>query len=112
MELKEALKKPITIYWWNFGKKTLDFKGPYKDFFKDKDIKISKISKKAGEKFLVDVKGLRFKIPVGGATIDLKILGSSWIINDLDSAIKLFLTYLGDKTRFEGYNRIYKLNWN
>lgn len=105
MELKEAKKKQIRIYWWNFGKKTLDFEGTYKDFFKDKDIKISKISKD-------DVKGFRFKIPVGCATIDLKILGGGWIINDLDSAIKLFLTYLGDKTRFEGYTTTYKLNWN
>jgi len=106
MELKESLGKTIRIYWWNFGKKTLDFEGTYNDFFKDKNIKISKISKD-------DVKGLRFKIPVGCAIIDLKVFsGGGWIIQDLDSAIKLFSTYLGDKTLFHGYNTTYKLNWN
>lgn len=105
MKLNEAMEKQIKIYWWNFGKKTLAFEGTYKDFFKDKEINISKISKD-------DVKGLRFKIPVGCAVIDLKILGGGWIIDNLDSAVKLFLTYLGDKTRFIGYNRSYKLNWS
>ena len=112
MELKEALKKQIVVHWRNFGKKTLDFRGTYEDFFKEKNIKISKISKKAGERFLVDVKGFRFKIPVGSAIIDLKVFSSSWILDDLDSAIKLFTTYLGDKTLFTGYNKTYRLNWN
>ena len=105
MELKDAIKKQIKIYWWNFGKKTLDFEGTYEDFFKVKDIAITKISKDG-------VKGLCFKIPLSCSTIDLKVFCGYYSTQELDGAIKLFLTYLGDKALFYGYNRIYKLNWN
>ena len=30
-KIKEAEQKHISIYWWNMGKRTLDFEGNYKD---------------------------------------------------------------------------------
>ena len=36
---KDDEKRAIRIYWWNCGKKTLDFNGTIKEFFTEKNIK-------------------------------------------------------------------------
>ena len=101
MEFKDAEQEKITIYWWNFGNKTLDFKGTYKDFLLKKGIKISKI------------KDSYYKITYSAG--NSKFVIKSYVtdfIDLFDIAIKSYLTYLGDKTKFEAYNRTYLLNWN
>ena len=30
----------IYVYWWNFGKKTIDYQGSYAGYLKKKDIKV------------------------------------------------------------------------
>jgi hypothetical protein len=89
------------------GKKTLDFKGTYKDFLLNKNIKISNIVFPKDKK----VKGLRFKYPLNTMTFTIDSYDYE-VINGFDMAIKTFLTYLGDKTIFRnGYGREYKINW-
>lgn len=107
MEFKEALQKHISIYWWNFGTRTLDFKGTYEEFFKQKGIKISKIKKFNGDK----INGLRFKVPVGSCRITIDVLYSSWFIDNFDKVIQIFLSYLGDKAKLNGFSREIKINW-
>ncbi len=107
MNKQEALQKNITIYWWNMGSKTLDFKGTYKDYLKKKDIKITKIK----HPFSKDTTGLRFKIPLCSSIVRLDTFDSD-IINSLDKAIMIISTLLGDKTKFNnGYGREYQINW-
>mgnify|MGYP001605016258 CR=1 FL=1 len=103
MNKKEAEQKEIKIYWWNFRNKTLDFKGSYKDFLLKRGIKVRKIHHK-------ESKGYRFKISFGSTIICFNTFGGDYLAN-LDTVIKLFLVYLGDKTKFEAYNRTYLLNW-
>jgi hypothetical protein len=107
MDFKEAMKQNITIHWWNFGTKTLDFKGTYEEWFKKQNVKISKINKYQGE----EVEGLRFKVPVGSCRITMDFLHTSWYIQNFDAVIKAYASYLGDKTKFNSYNQEYKINW-
>ena len=101
--INKALNSNITIWWWNFGKKTLDFKGTYKGYLEKRGIKIKEIN-------LKDKHYCNITFNCGCANFKIQIYGN-YFIDILDTAIKVFLTYLGDKTLFEGYNRTYKLNW-
>ena len=111
MELKQAEEKEISIYWWNMGKKELDFKGTYKDFLKKKSVKITNITFPRDKK----IKGLRFKYPLNTITftIDSYDVSNAYnIVNTFDFVIKTYLTYLGDKTILNnGYGKEYKINW-
>jgi len=107
MNKQEAEKKNISIHWWNFGSKTLDFKGTYKDYLRKRNIKVRTIK----HPFAKDTKGYRFTIPLSGCVARLDIFGSDYAAN-CDEAIKVFLTLLGDKALFNtGYGRELKLNW-
>lgn len=101
MNKQEAEKRSIIIYWWNMGKKTLDFRGDYKDFFLMKEIKIRKVK----ENF--------YKITFSVGTSKFIIQSYTTDFIDLfNIAIKSFLVILGDKTKFiDGYNREYQINW-
>ena len=99
------METEIEIYWWNMGKKTLDFAGSYKDFFKKKDIKIRKLPK---DEF--GLEKYRFKIfwSSCNATFDI----CSHYKNSCTETVKIFLTVLGDKALFIDHtNRKHKLNW-
>ena len=108
--LKDAQEKTITIYWWNMGKKTLDFKGTYKDYFKKLNVKVSSITFPRDKK----IKGLRFKFPLNTITfrIDSYDVGNTYnILRSFDLAIKTYLAYLGDRTKFyNSYGREYDIN--
>lgn len=106
MNRQEAEQREIIIYWWNLGTKQLDFKGTYKDFLKQKGIKISSISYPRDKK----LKGLRFKLSLSTIfTIDSY---DNDIINAFNIAITTYLNYLGDKALFtDGYGRKYTINW-
>ena len=39
-ENEKILKEIITIHWWNFGKKTLDFKGTVKEYLNKNKVEI------------------------------------------------------------------------
>ena len=58
-KIKDFENSNLTIYWWNFGRKTLDFKGVVKDYLKRENIKY-KISTKKDEHF--NFEQLYFKV--------------------------------------------------
>lgn len=98
----------LTIHWWNMGHKTLDFQGSYKDFLKSKGITSRTIKHPSNP----EVKGRRFKIPIGSITVKLDTFDNYNGTNNEDIAIKIFLTVLGDKTLFKNSSgREFKLNW-
>jgi hypothetical protein len=96
-------QKHITVYWWNGSTKTLDFKGTYKDFLKEKGITARRITSNGA-------KGWHFKIPLAfcSATYDTFDADYDQCCN---TAIKVFLTILGDKATFDTPRFKYYLNW-
>lgn len=107
---KTLAEKNLCIYWWNMGKKTLDFKGSYEDYLKKKSIKF-RVQKGYEEKNDM----LNFTILLSSSIVKLKIAvsGNEYdFIECCDRAITLYLTQLGDKTIFQtNYNKEYKINW-
>jgi hypothetical protein len=116
--INKAENKEIKIWWWNFGSKTTDHKGTYAEYLKKKNIKISQVKHPTTKST-----GYRAKIFVGSAIITYDDFSYDYpkLTNELqfeqgytrflDNAIVLFLTYLGDKTKFESPNKDYQINW-
>jgi hypothetical protein len=104
MTKKEIDNQQISIYWWNHGRKTLDFKGTYKEWMEKNGIKINPIRT---DKFL---SGLETKFSFGSMTMKLKYV--SGYMEGLNYIIKACHVFLGDKATFtDGYSRQYKINW-
>jgi hypothetical protein len=103
MDKKGFENKQIIIYWWNMGKKTLDYRGTYKGFLKQKGIKVRSITKN-------NAKYLRFYISVGSSRATLDTYDFDYL-RCCDDAIKIFLTLMGDKAKLITPYREYSLNW-
>jgi len=98
---KKDEKKGISIYWWNFGRKTLDYKGPLKDYLRDKGI----TSRRVKNRF-------RFKIPLCSTRAVLES-GRTDYAGAASDAIQVFLLLLGAKTRYtDPYGRKHRINWS
>jgi hypothetical protein len=103
MDKKYWENREITVYWWNMGTKTLDYRGPYKGFLKLKGIKVRAITRNG-------TGGFRFTIPLLSTKAILDTYTSDYY-RACDQAIEVFLTLLGDKTKFIGLNREFNINW-
>ena len=105
MNKKEGEQRQITIYWWNLGTKTLDFKGPIGKFLEEKSIKVARIKHPS----VKGIKGYRFLIkPNYVCRFD------SWddFPKAASNAIRIYLMLLGDKTVFKDAEGVtHKLNW-
>lgn len=93
-----VLKSHLNIWWWNFGTKTIDFKGSAEEYLKEQNIalKIKYFNDK-------ELNFERCKISVSfniGGMQDVK-----FTCYDLGDAIRMCvnirLTWLGDKSKFE-----------
>ena len=105
-EVNKVAKRQIKLWWWNMGTKTLDFEGSYKDYFSKRNIKLTIIRHSAIE----NKKVLRFSFSVG--RLVFKIDSSDIDIqNSFDMIVKIYQTYLGDKTLFHANSREYRINW-
>lgn len=92
----------IKIYWWNFGKKILDFQGSYKDYLKQKGIHVRIIKKN-------EYQGFRFTMPSPyKVTLDIYDYNYS---HCCDEIIKVFLTLMGDRSKLITPNRDFNINW-
>ena len=95
-KIKDFENSDLTIYWWNFGRKTLDFKGVVKDYLKRENIKY-KISTKKDEHF--NFEQLYFKVSMSVGSMNFSFNG--YDLEDLiRMCINIRLTYLGDKSKF------------
>ena len=103
MDKKYWENKSITVYWWNYSKKTLDFQGTYKEFLKKKDIKVRQNKGTNGYKFTFDIGSSRVVYDIYSVTDYFKVC---------DEVIKLFLTLIGDKSKLITERNEYKINWN
>lgn len=98
---QEQIKEPVILYWWNMGRKTLDFKGTISEFLKEKGFKVSKI-KHPNDK---TVNGYRFKFALSSTYITADIFHSN-LADASINAIKIFLQILGDKALITGYKYV------
>jgi len=89
----------MEVYWWNFGKRTLDYKGDYAGFLRAKGIEVEE----------VESHHYRFRISVSSATVSLETFCG--YCHAVDEAILIFLTLLGDKATFSSGPRNYHVNW-
>ncbi|KKM90932.1 hypothetical protein LCGC14_1233520 [marine sediment metagenome] len=99
MDKKYWESKEIIVHWWNFGKKTLDYRGTYKGFLENKGITVTEI----GDNHF------RFNISISSATVELDI--SAEYHKAADEAIKIFLSLLGDKAKITASQKEYSVNW-
>ena len=106
MDKNEAANQHVTISWWNFGKKTLDYKGTYQGYLDKRDIKVEDIVHPNDK----DYKGLRFKISVSSATCTFDIFDINYERCYFE-AIKIFLSMMGDKTQIITNRWEQKVNW-
>lgn len=103
----KLLETPITIYWWNFGKKTLDFQGTLKDYLKRKGIKVTY------KKYPLypEMYTYTFRYDIGGGMV-YKYRGNYFgFLGAVKDVICFGLVYMGDKAQveFDIYKK--KINW-
>jgi len=111
MDKEKSENQKITIHWWNFGTKTLDFKGTYKDYLLKRGITVKDIVHPNAK----DSKGWRFIVSTSNTTATLDIYGSDYA-GACDEVIKVFLTIMGDKATFSPDRRdarlgAFHINW-
>ena len=107
MNKQEAELGNITIYWWNGGTKTLDFRGTVKDYLKKKGGTVRRISHNIQK----DIKGYRLKMTLSSARITIDSFDPDYTVS-VNNIIRTFLMLLGDKTIYhDPYGRVYKINW-
>lgn len=96
----------ISVYWWNFGKKTKDFAGSYKGYLAKRDISVRRINHPIQK----DIIGNRFKFALSSSLVTLDIFSN--YCECCDRAILVLLTLLGDKALYTNCRgREYKVNW-
>ena len=103
---KEKENTPITIYWWNLGHKTLDYKGTIKGYLIKRDIRVHPIKNPYDD----TNKGYRFKIGTSSSYAILEGFNRSYDDLAID-AIKIWFMLMGDKAKIETGNRSYNINW-
>ena len=100
MEREYWEQKEVSVYWWNGGTRTLDYKGDYKGFLEKKNITVQE----------VESHKWHFVIPLAFTRATLDTHGEYH--RCADEAIQIFLTLLGDKAVFNGCDRTYHIHWS
>ena len=95
----------IETHWWNFGKKTLDFRGTYKQFMENKGIRIERC-KHPSQK---DVNGWKASVSLSSTIIT--IVSYQDYRYACDDIIKTYLLLMGDKATLRTPFGYFKINW-
>lgn len=101
--IEEAKEQPITLYWWNYGKKTLDFKGTYTEYFAEKEFTVTEIPQSPR-------KGTKIEFSASTTTVTIESVSND-AERDFNDAIKTYLMLLGDKALFETNRQSFRINW-
>ena len=95
-KIEDFKKQNLIIYWWNFGSKTLDFKGTVYEYLKNQNINYTISAKKDND---FDFEKLVFKVKMSVGSMNYNFTGY-----DLDDLIRMSinirLSYLGDKSKY------------
>ncbi len=92
--MEKAKEKTVTVYWWNFGTKTLDYTGTYQGYMDKKDIIVEPIVHPRFTK----IKGLRFIRDWGTATFIYESYNTD-TEKSYFNAIQMFLVVMGDRAK-------------
>ena len=107
-ENEKILKEKIIIHWWNFGKKTLDFKGTVKEYLNKNKVKLTvKYYQDEEHNFERCLISAKFKC---GQFQEVK-----FVCHSLEDTIRMIinfnLSYMGDKAKFEFLGRTRTINF-
>ena len=104
-KIKEILNSELTIHWWNFGTKTLSFKGSVKDYLIKEKVKYS-IKTEKNEW----CEGLKITINYNCGNLN----NLRFTTNNLEDAVRMVinikLSYMGDKSTFIFLDRARTIN--
>jgi hypothetical protein len=89
------------------GKKTLDFKGSYDDFFKQKGITLEATNLQNTEPSRIRTSFTMTILPSTQVTIEKDSLFQEACLD----AVRVYLTLLGDKTLLKTPSRTFRINW-
>lgn len=106
MKNDEIENMNISVYWWNMGKKTLEFKGPYKNYLLNQGISVTDITHPSQK----DISGWRFTVSMSSTTITIDSYDPDYM-RGCDDIIRSFLLIMGDKARLVTPRREYNINW-
>ena len=107
-ENEKILKENIIIHWWNFGKKTLDFKGTVEEYFDKNKVKLTvKYYQDEEHNFERSIINAKFKC---GQFQEVK-----FVCHSLEDTIRMIinfnLSYMGDRAQFEFLRRKRTINF-
>ena len=105
---EKILKENITIHWWNFGKKTLDFNGTVQEYLEKNKVKLTvkyyQDEYHNFERCLIKVKFLC------GQFQEVK-----FVCHSLEDVVRMVinfnLAYMGEKAKFEFLGRTRTINF-
>ena len=107
-ENEKILKENIIIHWWNFGKKTLDFKGTVEEYLNKNKVKLT-VKYYQDEEHNFERCLIKVKFSCG------QFQEVKFVCHSLEDAIRMIinfnLSYLGDKAKFEFLGRISTINF-
>ena len=107
-ENEKILKENITIHWWNFGKKTLDFKGTVEEYFDKNKVKLT-VKYYQDEEHNFERCLITVKFSCGNLT------EINFVCHNLEDAVRMIininLSYMGDKAKFEFLGRKRTINF-
>lgn len=107
-ENEKILKENIIIHWWNFGKKTLDFKGTVKEYLDKNKVEIQiKYYQDEHHNFERNIISAKFTC---GQFQEIK-----FVCHSLEDTVRMIinfnLAYMGDKAQFEFSGRKRTINF-
>ena len=108
VENENILKENIIIHWWNFGKKTLDFKGTVEEYLNKNKVKLTvKYYQDEDHNFERNIINAKFKC---GQFQEVK-----FVCHSLEDTIRMIinfnLSYMGDRAQFEFLGRKRTINF-
>ena len=107
-ENEKILKEDITIHWWNFGKKTLNFKGTVKEYLNKNKVEIQiKYYQDEEYNFERNIISAKFQC---GQFQEVKFKCHS-LEDTVRMIINFNLAYMGDKAQFEFSGRKRTINF-
>ena len=107
-ENEKILKEKIIIHWWNFGKKSLDFKGTVEEYLNKNKVKLTvKYYQDEEHNFERCLISAKFKC---GQFQEVK-----FVCHSLEDTVRMIinfnLAYMGDRAQFEFLGRKRTINF-
>lgn len=104
-EKERTMNAELVIHWFNFGKKTLDFRGTAKEYLEREKIKYTVTQR---EDMGIELLKIRCKFICGNLNMDFTTSNFEDMIR---MCINIRLSYMGDRAAFTFLNRTRTINY-